>query len=105
MKYEVHPGQRVTDASAELGEGAILITDGVPDTVRLPADIDPGRPWIRVLGGLHEPCPCRGAHASLTLRLDRLQEAPDGEVKRLHVAECAVRGFLWFLVPTSTEDA
>ncbi len=90
---EVTPGQRAVDLSPELGGGAALIYDGVPDVVRLPAEINPSRPTVRTAGGFKSACPCRSCPAPvLHIRLDYVHGN-----RPVFVAECVSgRGFMWY---------
>lgn len=87
MRATVTPGQRVVQLDDD--PTGVLIYDGVPDWVTLPAELGGTRATVK--HGLNEPCPCGTGHTSLTLVLD----ATHGD-KGLHVAECATRGYLWF---------
>ena len=68
-----------------------LIAD-VPDWVRLPAEIDPERAKLRVVGHKMDECPkCHGNKSVKHLKLE----------KDFGVAECATRcGFVWYMVRT-----
>lgn len=81
---EQRPGERAFQPAEETN--LLIVHNGVPDWVRLPAQLG-GQP-VRVTGGERRPCPCGGTHQSLVLVLDE----PTG----ICVAECQVRGFLWF---------
>ena len=83
MKFDVRPGDRVLQSEED--PSMVLVYDGVPDWVRLPAQLGGAR--VNVLHGVREPCPCGGDHGVLVLVLDE----PTG----IRVAECPARGFLW----------
>ena len=84
QRFTVTPGQRIVPVS----EDCALVYDGTPNVVRLPPELGGGE--VRVLHGVHKPCPCRGDHDALVLVLDE----PTG----IMVAECRTRGYLWFRV-------
>ncbi len=80
------PGATVLPSTED--EAMFLITssnDLVPDTVRLPQQL--GGFHTRVVGSSKINCPCEGDHVVLDLEL---------EEDNLHVAECPIRGFLWY---------
>lgn len=82
-KFTKKAGERVSSSTED--PSMFLVGDTVPDWVELPAELGGGR--RDVLGSRQVRCPCgRGEHSVRELDL--------GE--QLHVAECPVRGFLWY---------
>lgn len=60
---EQRPGERAFQPAEETN--LLIVHNGVPDWVRLPAQLG-GQP-VRVTGGERRPCPCGGTHQSLVL--------------------------------------
>ena len=81
IKGDVEPGQRTIQDG-----NMVLVYDGVPDWVTMPPELGGGR--VNVKHGRKGPCPCGRGHEVLILVLDE----PTG----IQVAECSVKGFMWF---------
>lgn len=85
--FDAKPGEEVQPARQHPEDpSALIISDGVPDWVRLPSEL--GGQKVRVLGVKVGPCPCGHPHNTNILTLDE----PTG----IKVASCHARGFIWF---------
>lgn len=79
------PGATVLPSTEDKTMFLVTNNDLVPDTVRLPQQL--GGFHTQVVGSSKINCPCEGDHIVLDLVLRH---------DNLHVAECPVRGFLWY---------
>jgi len=83
---DVKPGEDgVKVRPDQTDPAALIITDGVPDWVRYPAELGGGQ--VRVLRAFRGQCAC-GTHMTRILILDE----PTG----IRVATCPINGFMWF---------
>ena len=83
MWFDRKPGSRVAMGTTD--PTTLLLSDDVPDWVRLPDELGGGR--ARVEKAALGPCPsCKSKHVVRHLEL----EASFG------VAECGAAGFLWY---------
>lgn len=88
--FERHAGEMasrgVTDPSS------FIIGADVPDWVRMPAEL--GGAKVKVEGAVKARCVCSRDHDVRHIVL------ADSEV---HVAECPIKGFLWYKFPNEEE--
>ena len=84
MRFTVAPGDRALRSDDD--PTCLLIYDGIPNVVRLPSEL--GGRDVSVKHSRQDECPCGEDHRVLVLVLDE----PSG----IQVAECALKGFLWF---------
>lgn len=87
--FERRPGDLASQGTDD--PSLVLVGDGVPDWVRLPAELGGGQ--VKVLGHHTAPCPmCKSQHPVRHLRLKR----------GYGVAECGRCGFVWYQQPEAS---